>query len=403
MLLVLNQQNTKSKNRLNKPINAITISLLLDFTIDFLETGIGMRAFYRAYKAKCLYKYKMSEDHIISWNAWRQSCVVFWKQVLQMDLKKHYICKHCGPKPDTLVVDGIAMGMQTKLLKKYINKMNLKGAPQISPSILSGSNFQERIFIKKPSNRTVLRNAASSKTWPIRTNSNTEKEVDPEFVLGAKRKRTEDEDTGMDMFWKLIENMDKNEAPKVGFIKLMFNLSTKTSTTSIFQVVDEYLLGDLVKYLKNTEEFNFVKGVGNVNMHQKMRSQYPVVTDIIVNLANEDGFLAKPLSKFLLAIINHTLAVLKSIEGRNYNDYFTRTEEEMPTQVFPMFPMQRERARYKKNCKAQDKAAWKDLCEKSFPTHNKLTPGLFIVTCGCTNKVVYGFSMMTTGRLQTIR
>ena len=59
----------------------------------------------------------MKENQIIEWKAWRQSCIIFWKDVLQMDLKKNYVCKKCGPKPETLVVDGIAMGIQTRLLK----------------------------------------------------------------------------------------------------------------------------------------------------------------------------------------------------------------------------------------------------------------------------------------------
>ena len=69
-----------------------------------------------------------------------------------------------------------------------------------------------------------------------------------------------------------------------------------------------------------------MKGVCNIGMHQKMRSQYPVMTDIFVNLANEDGFLSKPLSKFSLAIVNHTLSVLNSSVGRSEHDYFPRTE-----------------------------------------------------------------------------
>ena len=50
------------------------------------------------------------------------------------------------------------------------------------------------------------------------------------------------------------------------------------------------------------------------------------MTDIFVNLDNEDGFLSKPLSKFSLAIVNHTLSVLNSSVGRSEHDYFPRTE-----------------------------------------------------------------------------
>ena len=34
---------------------------------------------------------------------------------------------------------------------------------------------------------------------------------------------------------------------------------------------------------------------------------------------------------------------------------------------------------------------------KNFPAHAKLTPGLYLMTCGCKYKVIYGFSMMLTG------
>jgi len=36
-------------------------------------------------------------------------------------------------------------------------------------------------------------------------------------------------------------------------------------------------------------------------------------------------------------------------------------------------------------------------CQKEFPSHSKLTPGLYLLTCGCTQKTIYGFSMMLSG------
>ena len=47
--------------------------------------------------------------------------------------------------------------------------------------------------------------------------------------------------------------------------------------------------------------------------------------------------------------------------------------------------------------KLKTKKQSKDSCQKDFPAHSKLTPGLYLLTCGCPNKSVYGFSMMTTG------
>ena len=54
-----------------------------------------------------------------------------------------------------------------------------------------------------------------------------------------------------------------------------------------------------------------------------------------------------------------------------------------------------ERAKFVNEGKNQDDQAWEDLCEKSFPEHIKLSPGLFLLTCACANKTVYGYSFMT--------
>ena len=48
---------------------------------------------------------------------------------------------------------------------------------------------------------------------------------------------------------------------------------------------------------------------------------------------------------------------------------------------------------------AQDKM-WnlkKNSCKKDFPSHATLTPGLYLMTCGCSYKSIYGFSLMLTG------
>jgi hypothetical protein len=40
---------------------------------------------------------------------------------------------------------------------------------------------------------------------------------------------------------------------------------------------------------------------------------------------------------------------------------------------------------------------WEDLCTKLFPEHARLTPGMFIVTCCCPKKKIYGFKKMIHG------
>ena len=70
---------------------------------------------------------------------------------------------------------------------------------------------------------------------------------------------------------------------------------------------------------------------------------------------------------------------------------------EVKTQIYPNFPILRERAIYKRDCELQDKMQRKQACQKEFPSHSKLTPGLYLLTCGCKHKSIYGFSMMLSG------
>ena len=50
-----------------------------------------------------------------------------------------------------------------------------------------------------------------------------------------------------------------------------------------------------------------------------------------------------------------------------------------------------------KNCLAEDSSSIEDSCEKNFPTHSKLTPGIYLLTCARRSKVIYGFTMILRG------
>ena len=92
--------------------------------------------------------------------------------------------------------------------------------------------------------------------------------------------------------------------------------------------------------------------------------------------------------------MDHTLEVFNSAAVHDDEDYCPREGGELETQVYPMFPMITERGVYSNTSKTQDERAQKELCQKEFPSHNKLTPGIYLMTCGCSQKVIYGFSMM---------
>lgn len=99
----------------------------------------------------------------------------------------------------------------------------------------------------------------------------------------------------------------------------------------------------------------------------------------------------------MLAIVRHIVKVYETSAMNPEEIYIKREEGEIPTQVYPHFPIIKERAVYTRDCNIQDKKQRKESCQKEFPSHSKLTPGLYLVTCGCKNHICYGFSMMTSG------
>ena len=99
----------------------------------------------------------------------------------------------------------------------------------------------------------------------------------------------------------------------------------------------------------------------------------------------------------LLSVVRHIINVYETSQLNPEEIYFKREEGEIPTQVYPNFPIIKERAVYTRDCINQDKKQRRESCQKEFPSHTKLTPGLYLVTCGCKNHVGYGFSMMISG------
>ena len=82
MLLEMGDKNrTRQRNGTQSVASLVSLSLLFDFSINFFETGQTMRGFHRSYRAKCLFKYGMKEEDIVSWYIWRQACNIFWKDI----------------------------------------------------------------------------------------------------------------------------------------------------------------------------------------------------------------------------------------------------------------------------------------------------------------------------------
>ena len=129
---------------------------------------------------------------------------------------------------------------------------------------------------------------------------------------------------------------------------------------------------------------------------QTINKKYPVWSKVVSTLSR-NGDINTSMSEFLIDIIDHTLEVFDSSASRNDEDYCERLEGEIDSRHFPNFPLRRERAFYEKTCNVEDENSLKFMCEKDFPSHSTLTPGLLIMTCACPKKIVYGFTLMTSG------
>ena len=150
--------------------------------------------------------------------------------------------------------------------------------------------------------------------------------------------------------------------------------------------------------LRGERKLGFVnaRSANEFEMFSKIKAKYPTWTKIMSSIAATVK-VNTTLAEFLVAIIEHTEEIFDSAPVRQESDYTERNLGEIDAQLFPNFPVIRERAYYEKKCNVEDEKSLTFLCEKVFPSHNKLTPGLMIMTCACPQKVVYGFSLMTSG------
>ena len=118
------------------------------------------------------------------------------------------------------------------------------------------------------------------------------------------------------------------------------------------------------------------KSATDIEQQQMFKMKYPTWTKVLSSFGNEEINCA--LAKFLVLIIEHTEGLFKSA-----------TATGCQTSQFWAY--------YEKECQAEDDKSLKLMCEKIFPNHPALSPGLTVMTCSCPTKVVYGISLMTSG------
>ena len=125
-------------------------------------------------------KFRVPEEQLLPKHQWKLAVWTFWENVLGMD-PKNLLCESCGPFPEVLVADGVSIGMFIENLR---GKENLF-VPYNSPDVLQAPSFNDRNFIRQPSNRAILKKAAESGKFPLFRTANLSDDPGNIFVFAS--------------------------------------------------------------------------------------------------------------------------------------------------------------------------------------------------------------------------
>ena len=146
-----------------------------------------------------------------------------------------------------------------------------------------------------------------------------------------------------------------------------------------------------------------IRNIFSLNTTHNMFKKNPLLykrLDDIGRMELSNGKIPKCVKIFFLQLIDFCITYFKNLPLRQESDYRSiKKEEDVKSECFPLWSIKRKRARYQADQKGskKDTDSWDELCSKLFPEHSRLTPGLFIVTCCCPKKKVYGFKKMIQG------
>ena len=232
------------------------------------------------------------------------------------------------------------------------------------------------MFIKDYKCRLFLTKCAESKNLPKINKNMLKKEPNMKLV---------------DDMIEELKSLGYNYLPEE-FQAICTDLSRDTSSVSMFQVINRNILVQFIEDIKIKNSFSAAFTRQYPNVQHRLRD--------IVALEKSHGRdgIPQTVRKIFCDLAEFTLEFYDSLEERDEDEDYTPAgaEEEFEGEFFPHFPPLYKRPKYEADEKLSRKDAdsEKNLCTKLFPEHNKLSPGLFIVTCCCPQKKVYGFKML---------
>ena len=365
-----------TKGQKGRTTYLMTYNFLLTYTYVFVKSGTTLRGFINAHNKRLVDQYGATDMDLVPFHIFREAVFLFWENVLNLNPKATFVCPECGPRPATLCCDGVAVGM---LWDKVRNIPDLV-LPFESSSILDAPPYKERMFIKMKKNRDFLKKSLGSTEYPKFSRFDFSKEPNMELV---KHMCEELKSQGYRAMPDAVSG-------------ILHDLSSNSSTVSLFQVIDVDILSSLQENLFSSST-QLVIDQSTIELKNQCIKRYPVLFDRLLSASNmtlSNGRIPQTIKKLYGEIIKFTLDFYNSLEVREReHDYSRRQDGEIKSEVFPQFPVLFDRPKYEADQRSskKDKDAWESLCSKLFPEHSDLTPGLFVVTCCCPEKKVYGY------------
>ena len=372
-----------SKNQIGKTVHIITYKMLLSYTWNFCKSGSTRHGYYQAHNNRMIFQYGVLQENILPWHIWNTAVTCFWEEILSMNPEKSFVCPDCGPRPDFLCMDGVCVGISVDNIKHQ--KDSDLFLQYSDKDILDAPDYKSRMFIKEKRNREIIRNACLQSKIPDLRKVNFEK--DPGMLL-------------IKDFFSALKSRNASDFPSP-YCDILNDISSVSSTISMLQVNERSLIVKLIENLSlsNTQ---LMCEPASLNLKQELFKTFPLIYKRLDNVSRmplNEGRIPEFVKSFYVKVLQFCKEYCDSLPVRDKSDYSQRNGEEIKTEMFPSFPLLREKNRYKADERGsrKDSDVWNGLCNKLFPENSQLTPGLFLVTCTCPQKRVYGFRKMVKG------
>jgi hypothetical protein len=315
---------------------------------------------------------RVSEEELIPLHIMRKAVNGFWKAIsFQAGDKKVFSCQDCGDKPNTLVIDGVCIGIRLE---------HLEGEDIFTPyaenkPVLMSTKYQERQFVGPYENgRKKIKLALEScpPTYPKFGNKKSENN-------GLNETKN---------FLKILK--EKHPSPPKPYLQLMKVLCSSSSTTSHFQPYEPEFCKKLMKHMHERDDI-FTSEL--LSTSTKIKEMYPHFYELYENIWILEGHkMPMEVLDFFYKILNHVISVYEGAPIRTKDDYEEYEGEEIYGQFYPCFPLKYYRAKYEIDGKGEQ---WDEHCSKLWSEHAKFSPGLFLMLCACRKKKIYGFQKLS--------